>query len=400
MLNIVKNTLLQLLRKPMNLVWSLAFPLVMVTLGHLMFTSITNSVATHQVLVAFVEDATWKESPVARSLESLQSTTSNGSPLLKAKAFSTAADAQKALKNAEVEGVFEVGQDGLPKLTLAPIDSKAHLDAFGSSMYPTDYNILQSINNAYVQAQALLDTIAQTNPQALSDPDAVTRALNLNANSEITQLTRVTPDPFMRYYYAWLALSVLMYANQALYCLRNCMPSFGAVGTRYATSATKKTSLLLGTLIGCWISFAILICITVIWMYFGLSINFGGREGLCLVGLAGALFLPLALGSLVTVLPIKNTDWAGNILVIITMVSCMFSGAFGEPSMELANTISNAFPVLGYLNPASLIVNLLTSLYYYDSLAPFFTYLAACFVWAAGACALAIFCFRRSSYAN
>lgn len=397
MLTIIKGTLLQMLRKPMSLVWTLIFPLVMLTLGHLQFSSIESSIATRQIVVGFVEDATWKESPLARSLESLEQTNSKGASMFEAKSYPTKEEALSALYHAKVEGVFEIGPSGLPNLLLAPVSSKAHLDAFGSSLYQTDHAILQNINNAYVQSQALLDTIAQTNPQALSDPTVVMRALDLQTNSQIAQITRVSPDPFIRYYYAFLAMGVLMYASTCLHSVRRILPSHSSAGARYAASATKRSVLLLSTLIACWIAYAIWMCITVAWMYFGLSINFGGREGLCLLGLMVALFLPIALGSLTAVLPFKSVDWAGNFLVLITMVFSMFSGVF---SMELATAATSACPALNYLNPASLIVNLLTSLYYYDALTPFFTYLAACLLWAVGACALAVICFKRSSYAD
>ncbi|MFR7798006.1 MAG: hypothetical protein ACLU37_07875 [Collinsella sp.] len=60
---------------------------------------------------------------------------------------------------------------------------------------------------ARIQNAELMSQIAQDNPAALADPEAVARALSLEGGTRRVSLTRTTPDGTVIYYYALLAWS-------------------------------------------------------------------------------------------------------------------------------------------------------------------------------------------------
>ena len=88
-------------------------------------------------------------------------------------------------------------------------------------------------------------------------------------------------------------------------------------------------------------------------------IDFSGREGLCLVGIAASSLLSCGIGALVGALPGRmGSDSRRGILTALTCLLSLFAGLYGEPTMELADTVAHAFPAATWLNPVCLIRDL------------------------------------------
>lgn len=82
----------------------------------------------------------------------------------------------------------------------------------------------------------------------------------------------------------------------------------------------------------------------------------------------------------------------------LTCLLSLFAGLYGEPTMELADTIAQALPAATWLNPVCLIRDLFYTVYYYDTLVPFSLRLAACAGIAAVLLAVSAACMRRSAH--
>ena len=79
--------------------------------------------------------------------------------------------ANRALKAGEVAGIYTVDTAGTPKLTLL-----SSYDSSRASTVLTDRSILETVASSYTQNAELMSQIAQDNPAALADPEAVARA--------------------------------------------------------------------------------------------------------------------------------------------------------------------------------------------------------------------------------
>ena len=130
-------------------------------------------------------------------------------------------------------------------------------------------------------------------------------------------------------------------------------------------------------------------------MCWAASIDFGARTGLVVLALAAASFMATGLGGLVAVAGPRETGAKEGVLTTVTCVGALFAGLYGEPVMEMANQVAKAAPVTAWINPVRQVMESLSALIYYDSLAPFWMHLGL--VAAAGAlcCAIGVLRLRR-----
>ena len=175
-----KATVKMLLRTPGAIVWALAFPILMATLFMFMFSSMRTDGAVDAVPVAVVADGAWEESTFSQVIESLAS---GDDALVAVREVDDATEARSLLEEGEVDGTFEVDEAGVPHLTVAPESSDAHQGERGRS-YGINRSILETLASSYVQSAALIEEVAASDPAALADPEAVARALTLEAGSE------------------------------------------------------------------------------------------------------------------------------------------------------------------------------------------------------------------------
>ncbi len=152
------------------------------------------------VPVAVVVDEAWDASAFKDVATSLAK--EGDDQLLEIHECDDAADANHALKAGEVAGIYTVDDAGTPKLTLL-----SSYDNSRATSVLTDRSILETVASSYTQNAELMRQIAQDNPAALADPEAVARALSLEGGTRRVSLTRTTPDGTVIYYSRSLAWS-------------------------------------------------------------------------------------------------------------------------------------------------------------------------------------------------
>ncbi len=361
-----------LLKTPSVLIWCIAFPLFMAVMFTAMLSGISSDGSVDPVPVAVVRDESWDGSGFAQVVDALAA---QGDDQLLDAADVDSLDAGVALiKQGDVAGVYAVDATGTPQVTLAP---DGYASSSASSLSGT---ILESVADGYSQNRALFEGQLRNNPTALANPSAITDALSLSVGTERLSATRSTPDEAVRYYYALLAMVTLLVGSQtASSSVCALQPNVSVLGARRSVAGQSRARQLLGVICGCWaVSFASSL-LTFCLVRFGAGVDFAGREGLCLVGLAVATLSSTALGALVAALPLRGgAETRSSMLIALTMGLSTFAGLYGQPSMTLADNLARACPAEAWLNPPRLVSDLFYSLYYYDALAPFALRVAAC----------------------
>lgn len=369
MLTTLKTTAVTLLRTPSVLIWMLAFPVLMSTVFLFMFASMRNDGTVDPVPVAVVADAAWEASPFSETVEALGSEGAEG--LLDPVFVGDKDEADSLLRSGDVAGVYAAGDDGEPVLTVAPASA-------GSSLV-VDQSILEAVASAYVRSGELVATLAEADPAALADPARVASALGLSAGVERVSLTWSVPDETVRYLYALLGMAALMASQAGIIGVCALQPGLSALGARRSASGTSRSRLLAGAVLGAWlVSFA---CLAVAFGYQRLvvGVDFAGREGLCLLGVAAASLLATATGALVGSLPGRaDKDARTGVLTALTCLLSLFAGLYGTFAMDLADWLARELPWTAWANPARLVCDLFYALYYYDSLVPFALRALAC----------------------
>ena len=458
-----KTTVRTLLLTPSAVVWTLIFPIVLATVFNFMFEPMRSTGSVEAVEVAVVADDAWEDSPFSQVVDTLSeadepllavhpvateqeareliaegsvagayvvdaagnegNAEQSGSDELDAVDAAGPADAAGAASdpdNADAtgaasgsgtaagssdvsaitssttsEGTPSAGSMGTPRIILAPAGSGTGSDA----SYDVNRAIVESVATSYLQSKALIEDVATHDPVALSDPTAVQNALDLSVSVREVSLTHAQPDSMVRFYYALLGMASIFAAQLAEESVWHLQPTSSAAGARRAVSGTSRMRLLIPTIGACWAVSTTFLAIAFGYICLTAHIDFSGREGLCLVGIAASSLLSCGIGTLVGALPGRmGSDSRRGILTALTCLLSLFAGLYGEPTMELADTVAHVFPAATWLNPVCLIRDLFYTVYYYDTLVPFSLRLAACAGIAAVLLAVSAACMRRSAH--
>lgn len=450
-----KTTVRTLLLTPSAIVWTLIFPIVLATVFNFMFEPMRSTGSVEAVEVAVVADDAWEDSPFSQVVDTLSEA---DEPLLAVHPVATEQEARELIAEGSVAGAYIVdavgnegnaeqsgsdeldavdaagpadaagaasdpdnadaagaasgsgtaagssdvststssaGSTGAPRIILAPAGSGTGSDA----SYDVNRAILESVATSYLQSEALIEELATHDPVALSDPTTIENALGLSVSVREVSLTHAQPDSMVRFYYALLGMASIFAAQLAGESVWHLQPTSSAAGARRTVSSTSRMRLLIPTIGACWAISTTFLAIAFGYICLTAHIDFSGREGLCLVGIAASSLLSCGIGALVGALPGRmGSDSRRGILTALTCLLSLFAGLYGEPTMELADTIVQALPAATWLNPVCLIRDLFYTVYYYDTLVPFSLRLAACAGIAAVLLAVSAACMRRSAH--
>lgn len=450
-----KTTVRTLLLTPSAVVWTLIFPIVLATVFNFMFEPMRSTGSVEAVDVAVVADDAWEDSPFSQVVDTLSEA---DEPLLAVHPVATEQEARELIAEGSVAGAYVVdaagnegnaeqsgsdeldavdaagpadaagaasdpdnadatgaasgsgtaagssdvststssaGSTGAPRIILAPAGSGTGSDA----SYDVNRAILESVATSYLQSEALIEELDTHDPVALSDPTTIENALGLSVSVREVSLTHAQPDSMVRFYYALLGMASIFAAQLAGESVWHLQPTSSAAGARRTVSSTSRMRLLIPTIGACWAVSTTFLAIAFGYICLTAHIDFSGREGLCIVGIAASSLLSCGIGALVGALPGRmGSDSRRGILTALTCLLSLFAGLYGEPTMELADTIAQALPAATWLNPVCLIRDLFYTVYYYDTLVPFSLRLAACAGIAAVLLAVSAACMRRSAH--
>lgn len=438
-----KATVRTLLLTPSAVVWTLIFPIVLATVFNFMFEPMRSTGSVEAVDVAVVADDAWEDSPFSQVVDTLSEA---DEPLLAVHPVATEQEARELIAEGSVAGAYIVdaagnegnaeqsgsdeldavdaagpadaagaasgsgtaagssdvstvtssaGSTGAPRIILAPAGSGTGSDA----SYDVNRAILESVVTSYLQSEALIEELATHDPVALSDPTTIENALGLSVSVREVSLTHAQPDSMVRFYYALLGMASIFAAQLAGESVWHLQPTSSAAGARRAVSGTSRMRLLIPTIGACWAISTTFLAIAFGYICLTAHIDFSGREGLCLVGIAASSLLSCGIGALVGALPGRmGSDSRRGILTALTCLLSLFVGLYGEPTMELADTVAHVFPAATWLNPVCLIRDLFYTVYYYDTLIPFALRLATCMGIAAALLTVSAACMRRSAH--
>ena len=383
-------TLKTLVRDRGLFVWALAFPLLLSTMFMFMFANLDDVQGFDPVPTAVVADEAWEGSPLAAVVDALAEP--EGS-LLAVTGYPDAEAARAALLAGDADGVLWVGADGEPHLAVGPSEP-------GVGEERINQTILQGVVSAYARDAALIRSVVQDDPLVFADPARLAAAFEPVDATRVVSLTRSAPAESVRFYYALFGMAALFGGTIAMTAVCRTQPNLSPLGARRVVGALPRGRVLVATLAASWVvAFA---CLVVAFLYVRLvvGVDFAGREGLCVAGLALAALLSTALGSFVGALPKVSFGGKTGIMTGVVCLLSLFAGLYGEPCMELADLIAREAPLLAAVNPATVITDLFYSLYYYDDLGPYLAKAATLAALAAGLLVASLAFMRRQRYAS
>lgn len=400
MLNTFRYTVLELIRIPGIVVWSLLFPLVLSSVFIFMFTPLDEMSGSVTLPIVAVEPADDADGQAFRAFLDAMAAEDAGAgeaPLFSIRYAATAQEALDLVQGSLGQDDPFVGyvqlQDGVPR---------AHV--VGTSSSSTTGNLHASIlvraMDEYASRSALVKELLASNPGALADP-AVARSIMEPVSATVkVSLTKDAPRETVRYYFALMGMAALFGGNVGLFAFQRLRPNASALGARRAVGGLGHGRAVAATILGSWCVCFLCLVVTYLFMRLAAGIDFGGRDAQCLVTVAVASLTATALGCVVSALPHASSSAKSGILTTIVCFASLFAGLYGQPTMDLADTIALNAPWAEWLNPAAQISQAFYSITYYDELGPLLGHLAVLLAMAALFFLLSANSLRRHRYAS
>lgn len=400
MWNTLKYTILELVRMPGVLVWALAFPLILSTVFMMMFGPLDDQSEIDPIPLVAVDPADDVEGQSFQAFLDALSDDGNGESLFAITYVPNAEEAVDLVEQNMAEENPYVGYvqllEGTPDVHVTSVSDLTGMEWLKTSI------LVMAMDN-YVANAAMIRDLMNGNTGMVAQADIAETLASMTEPIEATVRTTVTanqPKESVRFYFALLGMAALFGGTLGMIAFQRLKPNTSPLGARRAFGATSHGRTVAATVTASWtITFACL-CVTYLYMRYVAGIDFGGRDGACLLTTAIAALTATALGCAISAIPKVPESGKSGILTGIVCFASLFAGLYGEPTMELADMISANFPVLDYVNPAVQISQAFYSIMYYDSLAPMAGHLAILLVMALVLFALSAQSLRRQRYAS
>ena len=349
-----KYALKTLLKNKALVFWTLAFPFILAIFFNLAFARLHDYDQFEPFDIAIVRDDAYNnEQTFAAAFKTL---TSGDERMFVAK-YVNFDEADKMLDGEKVEGIVYVK------------DGRAHVKIKGNG---TNQTVLKMTTEQVAQMSGMIDDIADAEQQraggTLNPIEVKMKAAEIvqNAQPKISDDSHVMNVVSIEFF-TLIAMACMQGAMLSSEMLNRCLPNLSHRGKRVAIAPTKKSVVVLSNLLAGYTMLLGSVILLILFMRFVLGVDFGDNMGLIML-LAGIGSLTATMFGMLLAVMFKMSDNAKQVVVlIITMVGCLFAGMFGGMKFFF----DEACPWMNKINPVGLITDGFYSLLYYDDMTRF-----------------------------
>ena len=375
-----KYALKTLLKNKALVFWTLAFPFILAIFFNLAFARLHDYDQFEPFDVAVVNDDAYNESAFSEGFKTLGE---GDDRLINIKNMSRD-EAETMLDDKKVEGIVFVE------------DGRAHVKIKENG---TDQTVLKMATEQVAQMADMGSDIAMLEVQRATGPinpdeiKAKVEAALLNAEPKITDDSHVMNVVSIEFF-TLIAMACMQGAMLSSEMLNRCLPNLSNRGKRVAIAPTKKSVVVLSNLLAGFTMLLGSVVLLILFMRFVLGVDFGDNMGLIML-LAGIGSLTATMFGMLLAVTFKMSDNAKQVVVlIITMVGCLFAGMFGGMKIFF----DEACPWMNKINPVGLITDGFYSLLYYDDATRFIVNAVSLIALAAIFFVLSVRNLRRARY--
>lgn len=401
-----KYSLLQMVRVPGMLIWTLIFPIVLGSLFIVMLGSLDDyHEGSLSINVVVVDDA-----PSAESSPN----TEDG---LKAQVFNSFIESMSEGDDALFDVTYAATPEEAARLVRDSIGSDHeyagyvhYADGHVNTMlakatdpgesYEIEPSVLMLAMDRYTAEEAMIQDILRADPAVFSDPAFLA---SLSAPIETTVRADITanqPRESLRYYFALLGMAAFFGANIGLVGFQQIRANASALAARRSLGTLSHGKTAFVTLMACWLlAFASLVLLFFYLIIIG-GVDFGDRSGICLLICLVASLCSTAFGCVIAAIPKIPDQAKGGLLCGLVCIASIFAGLYGSPSMQFADAVSASAPWLDMINPTVQVCQAFYATMFYDTNAQTFMHLAILLAMALVFFALSARSLRRQRYAS
>ena len=385
------HTVRMLVRRRDVLIWVILFPLALATLFHVMLSNIDESYRVDPASCVVVADDNFNSERAVFFREMLDEVSAPGAgQLLDVAKVATLEEGREAVLSGDAAACITVDEEGLPSMQVSPLAASLTTGSI-------DQSVVRAVLDQYRQIYAEMKQafLSQPSAQGMQAPpsegelaefarsagmsETASAFMSDAVRTQQVDVLRVRASSTVRYYYALMGFAALMSITVSINAVSAARQLAVAMAASFVT-----------------VFFCLLLAFA--YMRFVLGVEFGGRDGLAMLALAACALMSTALGAAIGAIPKISIPGKTGIATGITCFCALFAGLYGEPSMQLADRVSQSSPWAVLVNPAAQAANAFYDLTYYDSLAPFFATLCVLAVMAAVFFVVAALLMRRQNY--
>lgn len=384
-----KYSLKTLLRNKMLIFWTFAFPIILGTLFKVAFSNIENSEKLDIINIAIVQNEEFENNEVFKTSFEKLSDENNEDRLFNTQ-YTTKEEAKDLLNKGEIIGYMELKQDK-PVLTFVTngIDETVFKHVAEEIVQTSD--IIKQLSQTQIQKQ-----IASGN-YIINYDEIYNKAIEMakEDNVELKNISNSNLSYTMIEFYTLIAMTCLYGGMLSMVSINQILANMSNKGKRIAVSPTKKSIIILSSLLASYIVQLIGLAILLLYTLFVLGVDYGSNTGLIILLAIVGSFAGLALGTFVGTIFKASENTKTGILIALTMLGCYLSGMMG---ITMKYIVDKNVPIVNKINPASMITDGFYSLYYYDRLDRYWFNIASLLIFALILIVISFFSLRRQKY--
>lgn len=384
-----KYSLKALLRNKMLIFWTFAFPIILGTLFKVAFSNIENSEKLDIINIAIVQNEEFENNEAFKTSFEKLSDENNEDRLFNTK-YTTKEEAKDLLNKGEIIGYMELKQDK-PVLTFVTngIDETVFKHVAEEIVQTSD--IIKQLSQTQIQKQ-----IASGN-YIINYDEIYNKAIEMakEDNVELKNISNSNLSYTMIEFYTLIAMTCLYGGMLSMVSINQILANMSNKGKRIAVSPTKKSIIILSSLLASYIVQLIGLAILLLYTLFVLGVDYGSNTGLIILLAIVGSFAGLALGTFVGTIFKASENTKTGILIALTMLGCYLSGMMG---ITMKYVVDKNVPIINKINPASMITDGFYSLYYYDRLDRYWFNIASLLIFALILIVISFFSLRRQKY--
>lgn len=377
-----KYTFITLLKNKALIFWSFAFPLILGTLFNLTFSNIVNSEKLSIIDIAIVDNEEFKNNLLY--VNTFNELSKGDNQIFNIK-YIEENKAKDLLDDDKISGYLKL-ENKEPKLYF----NKNGINQTIFKYVVEEINSESLIVNNIMEHEIINGNI---NIDYSKIYEYVSNMLNKEIN--IHDISSKNMNFMMIEFYTLIAFVCLYGGIIGMTAINFTLANMGSIGKRIETSPTKKSTIVLSSLLSSYLIQLIGLFILYMYTIFVLKVDYGNHLTqviiLSLIGSLTGLSLGLCLGACVR----KSEGVKLGILLAITMIGSFLSGMMG---VTLKYVIDKNIPYINLINPANMITDGLYSLYYYQTLNRYYFNLGSLLIVSFILIILSIISLRRKKY--
>jgi ABC-2 type transport system permease protein len=339
--HIFKYRLKCLLGGRAEIFWTLIYPIVLATFFSLAFSNLSKAESFKAVEIAVVDNTEFRNDQMFQSVLDSVSDESNEDSLFSV-TLTTEEDAEARLDKNWIQGyiIFDNG----PRIVVR-----------STGLQQT---MLTEFMNSYLQTGSAYTAILSQQPKAHD-------SLQYNADKSYLEETETFgsgANSIVVSFYALISMSAMFGAFRGKVEVEYVQANLSPQGARMNLAPVHKLKIFSCSFVATILIQFISLILLVAYMALVLNISFGSQLVPVLVNCFFASIMGVTFGAMVAAL-VKTSE--GVRLAILISISLFFSALAGMVYPSLKYIVTQAVPVMAYLNPANLISDSFYALHYY-----------------------------------